>query len=229
LKKRLLILLPVIILFFGACKKDEGPYAGLVLVSGDNPVGNNFSDTYMPTSTGSSWTYITSGLTTPETMETHITGVITNINGSDYFELKSSTPGKENIVQYYYVKDHVYKTQATSLLTALTIEFYYLNDDLPVGGEWTGVPTATGSINGVPARTLGKILEKDISKTVLGKTYTNVIHTQVTLQYNYGLGNGFEDAATYDYYLAKGIGLIESDANASGVTASTKLSSYTIK
>nr|WP_067058849.1 hypothetical protein [Mucilaginibacter sp. L294] len=229
MKKRLLILLPVIILLFGACKKDEGPYAGFILVDSDNSGGDDFANTYMPTSTGSSWTYITSGLTAPETMETHITGVITNINGSDYFELKSSTPGKENIVQYYYVKDHVYKTQATSLQTTLTIEFYYLKDDLPIGGEWTGVPTPTGSINGVPARTLGKILEKDISKTVLGKTYTNVIHTQVTIQYNYGLGNGFEDSGTYDYYLAKGVGLIESDANVFGVTASTKLSSYTIK
>lgn len=215
-------------------QKNEGPYAGLIPVSGSNiddntPGGNTSANTYMPTSTGTSWTYITSGLTAPETMEAHITGVITPINGADYFELKSSTPGKENIVQYYYVKDHVYKTQATSLQAAITVEFYYLNDNLPVGGEWTSTPTPTGSINGVPARTLGKILEKDISKTVLGKTYTNVIHTQVIIQYNYGLGNGFEDSGTYDYYLAKGIGLVELDANVFGVTASTKLSSYTIK
>ena len=234
MKKRLLILFPVIILFFGACKKDEGPYAGLVPVNGgsintggNNGGGSTSANTYLPTTTGSSWTYVSDLPGNTEPAEAHITGVITKINGLDYFELKSSTPGKENSLQYYYVKDHSFKILATTEHTATTVEMYCLKDDLPVGGEWTGSPSASGSINGVPARTLGKIIEIGIDKTVLGNNYKNVIHTQVIIQYDYG--SGFENSGTYDFYLAKGIGLIETDSNILGFVSSSKLSSYTIK
>lgn len=226
MKKYLLTLLPAVILLVSSCKKDPPDFTGYEAIGSSET--NAFSDSYMPTSKGSSWTYVSDpGTGAITNTEVHMTGVITPINGLNYFEVKSNTPGKENEVSYYYVDKHIYKIQATSLLSATTVEFHYLDDSLPVDGEWIARMSPSGYINDVPARVKGKIIEKDISKVVLGKTYKNVIHTQVIIQYNFG--SGFEDFGTYDYYLAKGVGLLETDTSLFGITATSKLLKYSIK
>ena len=72
------------------------------------------------------------------------------------------------------------------------------------------------------------IKEKNTTKVVNGKTFTNVIHTQVDLQYD--LGGGFQSVAVYDIYLAKGVGMIESDTSIQGSPYDVStLTSYSIK
>ncbi|HWB64178.1 MAG TPA: hypothetical protein VG603_11745, partial [Chitinophagales bacterium] len=67
-----------------------------------------------------------------------------------------------------------------------------------------------------------------ISKTINGKNYPNVIHTQAELQYD--LGSGYITAGVYDFYLAKGVGLIELSLDMNGSNYETEtLTSYTIK
>ncbi|MFD0765893.1 hypothetical protein ACFQZI_13610 [Mucilaginibacter lutimaris] len=235
MKKYLLVLFPVVILCFNACKKDAVDYTGYTPSDNfnSNPTVNNpnssANDSYLPTTTGSSWTYQSDVTGLTESAEAHITGVITPLNGQNYYELKSSTAGKEDVVQYYYVKDKKYKIIATTVQEKVTVEFFILDDNLPVGGEWTARMSPNGLVNDVPARTKNKIIETGITKTVLGKTYKNVIHTHTIVQYDFGLGDGFQDFGDYDYYLAKGVGLIQTDANLLGFKSTSYLTKYTIK
>ncbi|GGH17297.1 hypothetical protein [Mucilaginibacter phyllosphaerae] len=230
MKKYLLLLFPVIALCLASCKKDAVDYAGYnVSVNPGNTSTTKTNDSYLPTSKGSSWTYENNLTGTVESTEAHISGVITPINGQNYYEVRSATKGKENTFQYYYVKDKKYKIMATTVQEKVTVEFFLLDDNLKVGDEWTANMSPNGLVNGVPARTVGKIIESGITKTVLNKTYKNVIHTRLTVQYDFGLGSGFEDYGTYDYYLAKEIGLIQTDAELFGFKSSTYLSAYTIK
>jgi hypothetical protein len=236
LKKYLLNLLPVLVLCFSACKKDAPDLTGLTIkdgitIPGGNSSGSNggsiANDSYFPTTTGSSWTYQSDFTGTTKSVESHITGVKKTINGDEYYEVKSATPGNENVVQYNYAKDKKYKMIATTEQTQTTVYFFLLDDNLPVGGEWTAPLSASGLVNDIPARSKCKIIEKGITKTVLNKTYKNVIHTHVTMQYNFG--SGFIDFNEYDFYLAKGVGLIQTDAGFQGFKSSTYLSAYTVK
>ena len=129
---------------------------------------------------------------------------------------------------YYYVVNHQYSIRAP-LSIGGTVELQLANDNQPVGYTWTTQPTDNGLVNGVPAQTVNKILEASISKTVNGKGYSNVIHTQVDLQYDFG--TGFESAGIYDFYLAKGVGMIEEDSNLEGgaLIEKSTLTSYSIK
>ena len=64
-------------------------------------------------------------------------------------------------------------------------------------------------------------MEKGISVTVQGQTYTNVIHTQLELSYNiFGIITPF---AIYDYYLSKGVGIVRvrADISAFGTSMQT--------
>ena len=102
------------------------------------------------------------------------------------------------------------------------------NDSKAVGDTWTTTPTDNGTISGFPARTVNTIKEKGITKVVNGKTFTDVIHTQVDLQYN--LGSGFTSTALYDFYLAKGVGMIETDTSVSGnIYEKETITDYSIK
>lgn len=67
--------------------------------------------------------------------------------------------------------------------------------------------------------------------TVQGKTYNNVIHTRLVLTYDvYG---STLDAMAYDYFTAKGIGIIKVRSEGltllSGFSACSDLIDYSIK
>lgn len=110
----------------------------------------------------------------------------------------------------------------------INIELHVGNDTKAAGYSWTTTPTADGLVNGFPARMINTIKEKGISKVINGKTFNNVMHTQVDLQYD--VGTGFESYSIYDLYLAKGIGMIESDTGISGTIYDKEtILSYNIK
>ena len=83
----------------------------------------------------------------------------------------------------------------------------------------------------MPGTEKGKIVEKDVTVVVAGKTYKKVVHSQLTISYQ--LPTGSIDASVYNFWFAKGIGLIKSASNADflGVTAASKseLLSYSVK
>ena len=193
-----------------------------------NTPGPSSSDSYLPVTSGSTWTYndVVGGSNSPLTVK--MTGGTTTINGKTYYVSTSSSILKGTTTGYYYVANHSYALRATAASVNITLEMQLGNDEQNAGYSWTTVPTDNGTVNGVSAKMINTIKEKNITKVVNGKTFTNVMHTQVDLQYD--LGIGFQSIAVYDIYLAKGVGMIESDTSIQGSPYEVAtITGYTIK
>jgi hypothetical protein len=194
----------------------------------NNPVPSASSDSYLPVSSGSQWTYndVVNGNTSQLTVT--MTGGTTVIGGKTYYTGTSASSLKGTSTGYFYSENHAYAMRAAGGTTGIILELQLGNDAQNAGYTWTTTPSDNGSINGVPAQTVNTIKEKNITKVVNGKTFNNVLHTQVSLQYDFGAG--FQDVAVYDIYLAKGVGLIENDTSISGSPYEVEtITSYTIK
>ncbi|MFI5162702.1 MAG: hypothetical protein ACHQHN_15590 [Sphingobacteriales bacterium] len=213
MKRGLFSILAVLTFCCFGCKKDSNP-------------GPNAGE-YLPLTEGSFWKYhyVSDGGTT-DTLIVKMTGGTAVINGRTYYNASSiykrgTNPG------YFYAGNHLYSTRTVEGSQG-AIELQLLNDTASVGYTWITVPTADGTLGGTPVRTLNTIKEKGITRTLNGKTFTDVIHSQVQLQYNNG--SGFSTAVTYDFYLARGIGPIENDSNTEDVLHETEtLFDYSIK
>lgn len=183
---------------------------------------------YLPVTNGSTWKYSygSDGGTT-DTLILSITGGTTQINGKTYYNALSTY--KQGASQgYFYVGNHLYATRTIALGSNAAMEFQLLNDTASVGYQWITAPVDGGVLDGNPVQTINTIKEKNITRTLNGKTFTGVSHTQVQLQYNFG--QGFQTSVTYDFYMAKGIGLIENDSNTLDTFYETEtLFDYTIK
>ncbi|HEY0680075.1 MAG TPA: hypothetical protein VGD17_17445 [Chitinophagaceae bacterium] len=209
---RLLLMLAVVTVMV-SCQKE---------ISFDNPSGGGGTgggatpDTYQPVSKDSYWKYKDSAFTGLITTLT-ATGQQKTIGSKNYQVIKSETTGQPAAEAYFYVAKPLYGLrQDVNNGVATTIEFVYLNDTASIGYTWTdNMPP----VNGLNARFNGEIIERNISKTVAGKNYTNVIHTRLKLEYEFPI-LGWTQFATYEYYISKGVGIIriESDLSAFGQT-----------
>jgi hypothetical protein len=204
--------------------------AGAVLMAGckskNDPKPG--SDSYFPVSSGSTWSYKDVVGDANNTLTITMTGATSVFNTKTYYTASSVSSAHGTSTGYYYAADNAYAIRATNVSAGITIELQMGNDAKDVGYTWTTTPTDNGIISGFPARTVNTIKEKGISKVVNGKTFTDVIHTQVDLQYN--LGSGFTSTALYDFYLAKGVGMIETDTSVGGNAYEVEtITSYTIK
>jgi hypothetical protein len=213
MKRGLFSVFALIVFCCFGCKKDSnpGPDAGA----------------YLPLTEGSFWkyNYISDGGTT-DTLTVKMTGGTTGFDSKTYYNAQS-TYKQGTSLGYFYAGNHLYTTRTADAGFG-SIELQLLNDTASVGYTWTTFPTADGTLGGSPARTINTIKEKGITRTLNGKTFTDVIHTQVQLQYNNG--SGFGTAVTYDFYLAKGIGPIENDSNTEDVLHETEtIFDYSIK
>lgn len=191
---------------------------GAILAAGCSKSKNNpspSSDSYLPVTSGSSWSYndVVNGTTSQVTLS--MSGATTVFNNKTYYNGNSNSTSKGASTGYFYAANHAYALRAAAgSVAGLTLELQMGNDAQAAGYTWTTTPSDNGSINGVPAQTVNTIKERNVTKVVNGKTFTNVIHTQVDLQYD--LGTGFQSVAIYDFYLAKGVGMIETDTSISG-------------
>src|ERR1700744_4443836 len=176
MKKTLSILVIGVALLAAGCSKSK-----------NNPSPAS-SDSYLPVTSGSSWVYndIIQGTNSPLTVT--MTGAKSVFNGKTYYTATSSSSAKGTSTGYFYADNHSYSFRATAVGVNVTIELQMGNDAQNVGYTWTTSPNDSGSINGVPAQTINTIKEKNITKVVNGKTFNNVIHTQVDLQYDMGAG-----------------------------------------
>jgi hypothetical protein len=187
------------------------------------------SDSYFPVTSGSSWSYndVVNGGTV-NTLIVSMTGASSVINNKTYFTASSVSSVNGSTTGYYYSANHSFAIRATNAAAAVTIELQLGNDSLAVGSTWTTTPTDNGTVSSFPAKTINTIKEKGITKVVNGKTFTDVIHTQVDLQYNFG--GGFQSTAVYDFYLAKGVGMIETDSSVGDNRHEVEtITGYTIK
>jgi hypothetical protein len=205
---------------------------GAVLMAGcksKNDPKPGSSDSYLPVTSGSTWTYNDVAVGgNAGTLTITMTGATSVINTKTYYVISSNSSSRGTTPGYYYAANHVYAIRSTNAAAGVTIELQLGDDSKAVGYSWTTSPTDNGTVSGFPARTVNTVKEVNVSKVVNGKTYNNVIHTQIDLQYN--LGSGFQSTALYDVYLAKGVGMIETDSSVNGVSTETEtLTNYTIK
>lgn len=184
------------------------------------------SDSYQPVTKGTYWKFngVISGITLTQT--TTMTGATETINGKLYYTA-NTVAGTQSENSYYYHGGGKYTFRSTSMVNGITLEFVYLIDDMTVGKKWTAPVSDNGTVNSFPAQLVGEIMESGISKVVGGKTFTNVVHTKLLLQYN--ITGAMETWTTYDFYVAKGVGWIQLDSSTFGLETSTTISSYSIK
>jgi hypothetical protein len=196
--------------------------------------GSTDPGTYQPFSKNSYWKYRQTGTLAGEQTITS-TGQNRTVNGilcGVFNSTSTLTPGTTE--GFFGVKDHNYYTvlkgASPNTGAIIDVNFLYLNDTASVGYTWGN---AAGTGNGFKAFTPGEIIEKGITITVEGKSYKDVTHTRVDLQYEIP-GFGVFTFATYDYYVAKNIGIIKVDTKgddmwASGLASEMNLIEYSIK
>lgn len=234
MKKLLFIPVTALVLFTASCKLDAPilpKKTDTTSTKGGTTSGTTVSttDTYQPVTKGSYWKTVSTlapGITSTATMS----GETETINGKIYYAVNSTASGSTDTYKsYYYHGNDIYLLRSTTLVANITVDFLYLKDNYTIGKTWTTPVTDDGLVNGVPGQIVGKIVEQGITKTVGGKNFTNVIHTQLRLQYD--IGSGFEDTETFDFYIAKNVGIIQVDANipAANIISSSTLTDYSIK
>jgi hypothetical protein len=178
-------------LFTNCSKDDDTP-------STDKPAN------YSPLTVGSNWTYNSTegnGDTIPFTIT--VTDKDTGINGKTYKVLRSSD-GSEN--NYLAKMDSDYY-RFSSFAGIGSLEELYLKDNRPVNSTWTNSTSFTIP-GGLPVPLTANLTyivkEKGASRAVNGKTYSDVIHINVTISV---IGQNFGGG---DFFYAKDVGLIES-------------------
>lgn len=193
--KKPLIFFAIVFIFF-ACKKDT---------SKNTPS----TEAYAHTASGSSWSYHQTDLSGSNSSSDYTvtsTANDTTINSRKYHVYQYSYGGSE----YLAVDGHTYyQYDSIPISGGIHIERLYLKDNVSAGDTWKQDFPLT--IPGVPLPlTLtveNKIAEKGITKTVNGKSFSNVIHVTTTLSAA-GIPSSALSSAIDSYY-APDYGLIE--------------------
>jgi hypothetical protein len=215
-------------LFLMSCQKEVDD---ILSPSGGNGTGTgtNSGASYNPTTTGTWWKHkdSTSGMTSTSTIvnrtKTVNTIVYTAMVGTNGTITDTGWIASPRPNYYLYQKGVSPNTGA-----AYDMMFHYLNDTAAVGYTWQ---YTAGQGNGFTAYIQTTIVERNISMTVSGKSFTNVMHTRLTLSYDI-LGSVM-DFMTYDYFVAKGVGIIKVRSEGLGLLGGFKACSdlidYSIK
>lgn len=165
--------------------------------------GNTNPNTYHPLTAGSYWKYkdsasgafsMLTATNRTRTISNRLYSVITTTAGTQNDSLYAAVIGPD---YFYYINTVSPNTGAPASLL-----FHYLNDTASIGYQWQ---YNAGSGNGYPATIRTEIVEKNITVTVAGHSFPNVYHTRLVLSYDMGTLMEF---GTYDYYIARGVGII---------------------
>jgi hypothetical protein len=180
--------------------------------------------TYQPLESGSYWVYQDSASGTTDTLRATDSTLI--INNKTYTVFHVSASG-QTADEDFSITSHNYYSYGSFGNDLTNVELLYLNDTASVGYTWE---VSAGTINGYPAQVQGEILDTGLTVTMGSNTFSRVILTQISIAYN--VGSGFQTPyAIYDYYVAKGIGIIkiEEDFPTLGVTDASTLIAYSIQ
>jgi hypothetical protein len=225
-KKHFCYLLSFVLITLVSCQKEvDDP--DMQPPTASNGGNNSGSYTYMPLTKNTYWRYKDS-----------ITGLVTamtvldkkkTINGRTYTAVLGSN-NTQNDTAYMTQQNREYFNYAELNNGASngSFLFHYLNDTAAVGSNWEYL---AGEGNGFPAYFKTTIIERDLTHTVLNRTYNDVIHTRMEMSYDiFGVRT---PAAIYEYYVAKNVGIIQVRTRISmlGVemTSSSDLMEYQIK
>ena len=205
MKRNLLVILALLTLFYASCKKDQA-----------NKTPSS-ADSYFPVTAGSTWRYydLVQGGST-DTITIKMTGGTSTFDNKTYYNAASISTNNGAGTEFFYAANHEYSIRALNAYAGTTIELKLYNDTATVGNNLFSTPTDNGLVDIIPARTINTVIAKNLTWTINGKTFTNVIHTEVDFQYDYS--GSYQTGFLYDFYLAKGIGMIESQLTILGGT-----------
>lgn len=168
-------------------------------------------DTYLTTSSGSTWNYheIDSSQATPVNSDYTITSTSkdSSINGRSYHVYNNSAGGN----QYLNISGNdYYQYDSLNLgVVKAVIERLYLKDNAAVGTTWN--QSQTFNIPGfplpVPVKLNNNIAESNVTMAVNGITYKDVIHVSSSLSSSL-ISSGI--ISSINNYYAPKVGLIES-------------------
>lgn len=198
--------------------------------------GGYVQDTYWPFAIGNSWHLINPE--DPEDTYDYIINKTSSYAGKTYFQVKPIDVEEEEInvsggfredkgvfTTYYAATSQMGTNTSAGTLT-------YINSNLKPSEVWKDemVLQVTGTTTGtIKYNHEGRILEKLNNVVVKGKTYKDVIKTELKQTIQHSI-TGVTYKITYEQWLAKGIGLIYDKTyyDESDVTV-YELVSYTVK
>jgi hypothetical protein len=208
MKKTILMITFFGALTLGACKKNNDQLT-------ENKPRN---DSYQPLTAGSAWTYkntinVGSGLIGHDSYEA--SAETKKIGDKTYIVLKAGN-GKET---YFQQAGNKYST-LVNLAGNDLLPLEYLDVSATAGTTWTN------SVGLYQLKTT--IVEKNLTKVILGKSYNDVIHT--TVEYQEKDGANFKTQLFMDFYAAKGVGIIQTGvSNLQFEISRSELTDYAIK
>lgn len=241
MKKLSLFILALTSFLFSSCGDNEpldDVLAGQVS-SGSSGNGGTSTGDYWPATVGNWWQYSQNGVTQDPV---EVIGTDT-FNSATYYELGSQS-GNGNIFSgdtsmwlnknggFYNIKIGDISFSGGGISGTVTgYELIVLKDNIATGESWTGSFTQSYTYTGLPSTTqttnyTGTILEKDVTVTVDGETYTNVIKSQVTMSVDF---SGTTTTTSTEYWFALDIGPVKTISVAQGSTTESILTSYAIQ
>lgn len=207
------------IIMTGSCSKEYS-----VEKIQDSSATRVVDTTYQPLESGSYWVYQDSATGVYDTLRA--TDSTLSINSKIYTVFQSTTQGGTTD-EYFTINAHNYYCYDSFPSGLGTVELLYLNDTASPGYTWQ---VSAGTINGYPAQVQGQIIDTGLMMTVGANTFTQVIHSEISIAYN--VGSGFQTPyAIFNYYIAKGVGIIklEEDYPTLSTTQVSNLVSYVVQ
>ncbi|MCC8409384.1 hypothetical protein LJ707_10610 [Mucilaginibacter sp. UR6-1] len=202
--KKLVLVTSVFVLMMAACKKDPADFSGY-----ENIIAS--VDSYQPLVKGSYWVYAEAIGSTTDTVTKTLNGNTVTVNGVVYYEANVLSEQNGSSKEYYYSDGHSYYTRKQdALLGAEPVNFYYLVDTAKINTGWTGRLTPSGTIEGQEVMQVGYMKNPDTTRKVQGKDYSKVVSTGVSVSAKLDDGS-YALLYTYNNYMVKGIGTIQTD------------------
>jgi len=179
---------------------------------------------YLPTTTGSNWSYSNANLTgnVSDTFYTFASGSNVTLNGNSY-SLFKSTLGSEDSVYYRKSSGIYYSTLNLEdyFSTGGIKEVIILKDNVNVGSTWTDGFSGTSSGISVSVNFDNIISEKAVAATVGALSFPDVI--KVTTSVNQKILSQSVPLGNYERWFARGIGLIYQKTTLAGQSVERKL------
>nr|WP_294938659.1 hypothetical protein [uncultured Flavobacterium sp.] len=204
---------------------------------GDNGGGNGTpSGDYWPTAINNQWMLVQNGTALPP-MKMISTD---NFGGATYYKFSPQSSGSTatNVTTWLNKSGGVYKLKQGDVNinaggftgTQTGYEMVLLKDNIAVNQTWTGTYNQTTTYTGIPAITqttnyTGKILEKGITVTVEGETYTDVIKMNMLQETSM---TGSLSIVNTEYWFAKNVGPIKIITYSGSGTYTSVLTDYTL-
>jgi len=188
-------------------------------------------DTYLPLTAGTYWDYfVTNDKGTTKPSKFTVLNYKKNIVGKLYTGVRTVTDGdvsKADTTFYNQTGNAYYIARAQQIDKGVSdqIEFIFLKD-APVGTKWSETIKAGGQT----LKMTGKVTKRDLTVTVGGKTYKNVIQSNIEIKKQI-LFTGIT-LSKQEFYVAKNIGIIKNESKVVFPTTSTittAIKDYVIK